>query len=335
MRFFPLNLLLALGLFCLNALLGAIQYRHRGDLFAYGKFSFDPKPEQQFSGNFFQKTVNPAIYTALLCALFQRAGWGALCRSLWLTVPLYWMLRALYIAAKNRFWLINRRYELLSAVFSLLLGEGVFFGALMPLMEAGESVFISAQDLRNAVWFAILAYIAKTAWDVCRGAFEEGRLYSQEVRSQAIRRRYDVFSRRYGASLRSLVDGCCPAEHRSRRGELVCLLYAVMIYEDHNRPPLFRAAERLWMALHPGKEMTLGIMQVKTRRPISDTESIRLAAEKLVPVYLEHLRSHPLWHALRDYNSGADYVQEVTAIYNELLQLLSYDELAQSPAPGP
>ena len=73
MRFFPLNLLLALGLFCLNALLGAIQYRHRGDLFAYGKFSFDPKPEQQFSGNFFQKTVNPAIYTALLCALFQRA----------------------------------------------------------------------------------------------------------------------------------------------------------------------------------------------------------------------------------------------------------------------
>lgn len=100
-------------------------------------------------------------------------------------------------------------------------------------------------------------------------------------------------------------------------------------------PPLFRAAERLWMALHPGKEMTLGIMQVKTRRSISDTESIRLAAEKLVPVYLEHLRSHPLWHALRDYNSGADYVQEVTAIYNELLQLLSYDELAQSPAPGP
>ena len=142
MRFFLLNLLLALGLFCLNALLGAIQYRHRGDLFAYGKFSFDPKPEQQFSGNFFQKTVNPAIYTALLCALFQRAGWDALCRSLWLTVPLYWMLRSLYIAAKNRFWLINRRYELLSAVFSLLLGEGVFFGALMPLMEAGKRVHL-------------------------------------------------------------------------------------------------------------------------------------------------------------------------------------------------
>ena len=57
MRFFPLNLLLALGLFCLNALLGAIQYRHRGDLFAYGKFSFDPKPEQQFSGNFFQSRI--------------------------------------------------------------------------------------------------------------------------------------------------------------------------------------------------------------------------------------------------------------------------------------
>ena len=49
MRFFLLNLLLALGLFCLNALLGAIQYRHREDLFACGKFSFDPKPEQQFS----------------------------------------------------------------------------------------------------------------------------------------------------------------------------------------------------------------------------------------------------------------------------------------------
>lgn len=335
MRLVLLNLLLALGLFCLNALLGAVQYRHRGDLFAYGKFSFAPEPEQQFSGNFFQKIVNPAIYTALLCALFQRLGWDALCRSLWLTVPLYWVLRALYITVKNRSWLINRRYELLSAAASLLLGEGVFFGVLVPLMEAGESVFIPVRDLRNAIWFAILAYITKAAWDVCKDAFEDGRLYSREMRSRAIRRRYDVFSRRYGEWIRSLADGCCPAEHRSRRGELVCLLYAVMIYEDHNRPPLFRAAERLRMALRPGKEMTLGIMQVKTRRPISDKESIRLAAEKLAAAYLGHLRNDPLWHALRDYNSGDGYVREVAAIYNELLQLLSYDELAGEPAPKP
>ncbi len=333
MSLFLLHRLLALGLFLLNALLGAVQYRRREDLFAYGKFSFDPEPQQHFSGNFFQKIVNPAIYTAVLCALFQHMGRDALCHSLWLVVPLYWVLRALYIAAKNQLWLINRRYELLSAVFSLLLGEGVFFGALMPLMAAGESVFIPARDLRNAIWFAILAYAAKAAWDVCRAAFEGGRLYSREDRSRAIRRRYDLFSRRYGKTILPLVDGCCPAAHRDRRGELICLVYAVMIYEDHNRPPLFRAAERLWMALHPGKEMTLGIMQVMTRRPISDTESIRLAAEKLVPVYLEHLGDHPLWHALRDYNSGPDYVREVTAIYNELLELLSYDELDGAPEP--
>ncbi len=124
------------------------------------------------------------------------------------------MLRVLYIAAKNRFWLINRRYELLSAIFSLLLGEGVFFGALMPLMEAGESVFITAQDLRNAIWFAILAYIAKAAWDVCKGAFEEGRLYSQEVRSQLFRRRYDVFPGDTANSFNPWWNSCCPAEHR-------------------------------------------------------------------------------------------------------------------------
>lgn len=62
-----LNILFAFGLFFLNALLGRIQYGLSGKLFQYGKFTFADAEQQNFSGNFFQKIVNPAVYLAGDC----------------------------------------------------------------------------------------------------------------------------------------------------------------------------------------------------------------------------------------------------------------------------
>ena len=116
-----LNILFAFGLFFLNALLGRIQYGLSGKLFQYGKFTFADAEQQNFSGNFFQKIVNPAVYLAVIAAVMQTYLPAEFIRSLWLLVPLFWIIRLGYMAVKNVILFLNRPYELTAAGLSLFL----------------------------------------------------------------------------------------------------------------------------------------------------------------------------------------------------------------------
>ena len=104
-----------------------------------------------------------------------------------MVIPLYWVIRFLHIAAKNLFLFVNWRYELFSLCLSLLLGEGTFFLLLLPLLNANASIFIPVDELRNAIWFAIIAYLAKVIWDISKtlyyaiGDYNHDSSYVQEV----------------------------------------------------------------------------------------------------------------------------------------------------------
>ena len=83
--------------------------------------------------------------------------------------------------------------------------------------------------------------------------------------------------------------------------------------------------------------MTLGVMQTRTNRVISDEESIRLAIQKIVPiieprsisseVLLSKCGSVEMYFGekilpeiLKDYNGTVSYLNEVTNIYNMIEQ---------------
>ena len=327
MKILFLYTLFALFLFLLNGLLGKLQYGFRDQFFAYGKFSFYPDPEENFAGNFFLKIINPAIYISLVCAMLQHIGCEALCRAAWSILPLYWLIRLIHIAAKNLFLFINWPYELAAALLSLLLGEGIFFLFLLPLLNTDTPIFIPIEELRNAVWFAIIAYLAKVLWDISKTLLDAKRLYPEEKRRRIIQKRYDKFSGKYGGYLLELVDSLFPQTHSLLKGNFICLVYAIMIYEDYNRPCLMRFMERCLKRLFPAREMTLGIMQVKTTVMISDRDSIRLAVEKLLSAFSEETGEAALYRAIENYNGGCDYSFEVQAIYETLLELLSYDAM--------
>jgi hypothetical protein len=53
-----------------------------------------------------------------------------------------------------------------------------------------------------------------------------------------------------------------------------------MIHEDFNRPAIFRAVERVLFFV--GAAKTLGIMQVRSDRYLSDIESVKVACARLV-----------------------------------------------------
>lgn len=318
-KYILFNMVAALGLFFLNGLLGKLQYGISEPLFEYGKFTFSSREDHSFSGNFFQKIVNPAVYLAALAALTQSLLPAELMESFWLLIPIFWGYRLLYMLLKNTLIFLNLKYEAFAFVLSLLLGEGVFFCIIRPLLSQGESIWISAAELRDALWFAILAYIAKVSWDIMKQLFSADNLYPNERRSALVVKRYDKFAAKYGSYIAEKAacrvgDTLAPEDQE----ELIRLVYAIMIYEDYNRPFMIRALERFIKAIFRKHQvMTLGIMQVSTREMITDRESIGLAIEKISGPFLDRA-SVPVDAALSLYNQSPDYSNEVLAIYRIL-----------------
>ena len=84
-----LNAVIAAGLFLLNGLLGKLQYGLPGNPFNYGKFTFSDTDDAGFSGNFFQKIVNPTVYLAVVAAIAQHFAPLPFIESMWVIIPIF------------------------------------------------------------------------------------------------------------------------------------------------------------------------------------------------------------------------------------------------------
>lgn len=319
------NMIAAAGLFFLNGILGKLQYGLSGKLFEYGKFTFEGTADQSnFSGNFFQKIVNPTVYLAVVAAIAQHLLADEFIGSMWLLIPIFWMYRLLFMIVKNVFVFLNLKYEAIALALSLLLGEIVFFRIIKPLLAQNESIWIPATELRDALWFAILTYLAKVTWEIMKQSFSHDNLYPDSKRCELIWKRYDKFNQKYGNFIvdqisRRHIDRLSMGE----QNRLASLLYAIMIYEDYNRPFLIRLAEYVLKAtIFRQRAMTLGIMQFKVFHIITDEESISYAIDFISLPFLRNA-FEPESAAIAMYNGDSDYGTEVWAIYNILMSRFS------------
>ncbi len=321
------NVLLALALFLLNGQLGKLQHGISEPLFEYGKFSFMPTSEQSFAGNFFQKIINPAVFLAVAAALTQHYLTSDYVESLWLLIPVFWLCRLIYMIGRNVFVFLNLKYEMIAFVLSLALGEGVFFCIIKPLLIEGEQIWISSAALRDALWYAILVYLAKTAWEIMKKSFGEENIYPYERRSKIVMKRYDKFSMKYSNDvLASLSNHPQDSMTVETREQIIRVIYAIMIYEDYNRPFGVRLAEWTMKAtFFRWRTMSLGIMQVRTDRLISSRESIKLSVPPIINSFLTS-QNDPIYDSIFQHNPNRNYVEETRAIYDILSEEIPTDQ---------
>lgn len=320
MKLLALNIVFTIIFFVINSIIGKFQSGHK--LFEYGSFSFNLDEGESFVDNFVLKIINPSVYMAILCAIFQSIGRIDIFNSLWMIIPLYWLLRVIYMLVKNILIYTNIKYEFVAFCMSAILGEGAFWFLLKPLMEKEESVFISREELRDAIWYAIIAYALKIVWDVYKTYLNADNIYSLQLRVRAIEKKLSKFSKKYGTLIEDKI-----AENSFKdtsKNEVISLIYAIMIYEDYNRPFAFRVVEYIAKLICFKKEMTLGVMQVKTKKLISCKTSVELGVNKIINAYLmpnEDKISNTIW----DYNYYSEHYSEVRAIYE-----MVYDQISDS-----
>ena len=98
------------------------------------------------------------------------------------------------------------------------------------------------------------------------------------------------------------------------------LLYSILVYEDMNRPLVIRKIENAIVTFLKC-ELTVGIAQVKSKKPLTDVESIKIAAR-----ILRNTNSYDMYDAAEIkrvvgvYNSGKVYAQTIVEIMNIIRQ---------------
>lgn len=110
-------------------------------------------------------------------------------------------------------------------------------------------------------------------------------------------------------------------ENDKHKNDIERIVYSIMIFEDYNRPASIRIIEYILKIIIPFRPRTMGIMQFKSNQLISNKESIRLAIKNIYDSYNKSDKYDSVESAIRQYNVGDFYYNQVSDIYDSLLEI--------------
>lgn len=260
--------------------------------------------------NVIYRAFAPVAIMVIAAASLHYLSLDRYAADLYLVVVYYFVLRILFYFLTQRVALVDWSEFLLVAVCSAMMAYFVYTN----LVVSKEYLLPSAADIGSAVWLAIAAFVYKTFNSV-----QTSNQSHERKRERYVQMAYAKFRTLYGHLLLGMELN--PSEER--------LIWSVVVYESFNRPLIYRSLERLFLRILPVRTMTVGPMQVSTRVNITDEESVRIGARRLVTDYRKALKDHGQieseWEyvdlrrkATSAYNVRSDYPYEVEAIYQIL-----------------
>lgn len=230
---------------------------------------------------------------------------------------LIWYVIAFFLFRMILICVFLRRKEMYSPGYELgMAGAGIALAYFLIhfFFAAEESVFITASELREELWFVVLIVLYQFFKMIFDKNVTQNKVLKKGQITRYIVHKFDRFFDRYQQVLDINADN-----------RYICiLLFAVMIFEDYNRGPLVRRLERFKFRF-AGKA-TLGIMQLPTDKVISDEESVAGFYNWLEREAGEDAQFERDSARIRDlawkYNNDGDYAESVTYIYNCLYEYI-------------
>lgn len=280
----------------------------------YIQMSVLVKSDEAPAFNFLYRAFAPIVYITLCAAVLYKAEADWAVKDIHLVVVYYFAFRLLFNIATGRSRLLNWGIQLAYWATSI----PVAFYVYENLIQKNQYFFPTNEDLGNALWLGVLAFIYQT--------FNRVKLSNENTKKRKrnyVAHRYNHYRSIFGEAIEEVT-----ADKRQQ-----CLIYTILLYEAFNRPKLYRWIENV--LFRAGLAKTLGVMQVTTDRLISDEESVRLGAKKIVD---DHLRaqiiikekkpyygSRSYWSIRSEvialYNKDNDYVREVNGLYEVMVEL--------------
>ncbi len=181
------------------------------------------------------------------------------------------------------------------------------------LISKVQTVFLDLEQIKLIIWILIILYIAYLIK-------KDTKMSPTKSKKQiAARENIDKFQQReYIVMQYAKLKNGYSSFVKTRYKDLIPIIYAIMIYENKNRPELFRKLDYQWYKLN-GKGRKFGIMQIYSKYYIDDENSIAIAIRRLERIYYKIKNEKNIDKlVLNEYYKKENITKEVLFIVKEI-----------------
>lgn len=270
--------------------------------------------------NFSFRILTPVVFIILISTLLYQVKLDAYVKDIYWVSIYYVVFRALFNIIIDRAYLINWKKQVFYA-FCTVLGTYLIYD---KLIIKKENLLPNFSNISNELWIIILIFLYNLINNI--QVSENG---AEKRKLRYIKHTLSNLKKKYSILISSKTDNI----------RLEQIIYAIMLHENFNRPKAFRLLEYV-KSKFSKKQVSLGIMQVKSDGFINDLESVEKGIEILIkevdlllPKFkeeyekdveysyqIEHLEQTYQASLIRKYNHCNDYtydILELTDYINE------------------
>jgi len=297
MEILLVHIVLGIGLFFLINWIGKHSYS-----IGYMEISIFVKTEEAPALNFLIRVLTPTVYIIIVSSTLYYFGLDKFVWNIYLANIYYIIFRLIFNLATNRGLLLNWYRQFLYWIAIVVIS----FFTYEKLIKVKANILPDFTTVANELWIIILIFIFQVANNL-----RFSKEATKKRKDNYLKSRYHYFKKIYGHLIKDLTNNEI----------LESIVYAIIIYEDFNRPKIARQIENIEFRITK-KSHTLGVMQVSSDKLLSDLESVRLGTEKVVRAYKKYIEkldktneSFYVWPAksaiVEDYNTGSSYCSAV------------------------
>lgn len=211
-----------------------------------------------------QRLVFTIIYLLIIAGIVSSLGFTNFNTNIFVVTVFELFIRIIYysyILEKDFFDRGSDRFKLSLAITAFSFVVNQFF------INKVSNVFLSYDDLRIVVWLVVIYYIYMYI-----STYEKKHLIEassdKNIGKELIVVSYAKLKLKYDEDIK--IDN----------NNLRLVLYSIMIFSNYNRPKFFRKMDNVIFRINSNKRK-LGIMQVDSKKFITDSESIEIVCKKI------------------------------------------------------
>jgi hypothetical protein len=304
MDIFLVQILLGIGLFFLINWIGKHSYS-----IGYMEISIFVKTDEAPALNFLIRVLTPVVYTIIVSTILYYFELDRYVWNIFLVNIYYIVFRLLFNLLTNRGLLLNwyRQFLYWAAIVV------ISYFTYEKLIKVKTNILPDFTTIANELWIIILIFVFQVTNNI---RLSEERTIKRK--KNYLKTRYNYFKKLYGKQIKEI----------TQNEVLEAITFAILIYEDFNRPKLVRIIENIKFRLTK-KPHTLGVMQVTTSKLLTDIESVTLGTTKIVDAHKTYLQKpieeyqdnyelFAMSEIISQYNTGTSYINEVSELAHSI-----------------
>jgi antitoxin component of RelBE/YafQ-DinJ toxin-antitoxin module len=292
----------------------------------YMQISMFLKVEEAPAFNFLFRIISPIVYLFIISAILYKIGLDRFVVNVYFISIYYVLFRLIFNLLTNRGLLMNWYRQSLYWISII----AISYFSYTEIIYKKENILPDFETVSNELWIIILIFLFHTLNQI--------RISSDKTiqrKENYLKSRLSHFKEKYGDLVNDKITN----------DKLKSIIYALMIYEDFNRPKAARIIENARFKL-TGKKHSLGLMQIQTSEFINDRKSVELGIEKVKNTYTKSLKKMGLDKdetiytllpnayykeitlestIISDYNKDDSYVYEVRELLEKIFELNKSD----------